>query len=128
MEGKKILMIEDDTCFLEVMQYFLQMENCQFTGLTQTEDIVPLVQSTKPDLVLLDYLLPDTNGGDLCNKLRKCQDFEHLPIVLISAYPEKQLQLDGIPFSVFIPKPFDLWYLLACMEKLLGHRFDTAAA
>jgi DNA-binding response OmpR family regulator len=127
MEGKRILMIEDDVYFLEVMQYFLQMEKYQFTGMTQADDIIPLVRSTKPDLVVLDYLLPYTNGGELCCRLHGCRDLKHLPIVLISAYPQKQLPLNNVPFSIFIPKPFDLWYLLSCMKKLLRHRFDNAA-
>ena len=127
MEDKRILMIEDDTSFLEVMQYFLQMEHYRFTGLTEADDIVALVKSTKPDLILLDYILPRKNGGDLCCKLRECHDFEFLPIVLISAFPQKQLSLDNVPFSLFIAKPFDLWYLLACMKKLLRRRVETAA-
>lgn len=126
MAGKRILMIEDDTCFLEVMQYFLEMEKYRFTGLTETNDIVPLVESTKPDLVLLDYIFPSSNGAELCRKLHECPDLKDLPIVLMSAYPLEQLPLDGVPFSVFIPKPFDLWYLLACMKKLLRRRRQAA--
>jgi DNA-binding response OmpR family regulator len=127
MEGKKILMIDDDTCFLEVMKYFLEMEKYQFTGLIGTDDIISVVRSVKPDLVLLDYLLPYKNGRDLCCNIRGCRGCEHLPIVLISAYPQEQLSLYNVPFSMFIPKPFDLWYLLACMKKLLKHQVGSAA-
>jgi len=127
MQGKRILMIEDDRCFLEVIQYFLEMEKYRFIGFTETKDIVPLAQVIKPDLILLDYLLPYANGGTLCCDLRRCPEFEHVPVVLISAYPPEQLQLDNVPFSAFIPKPFDLFDLLVCMKKLLRHRVGTAA-
>lgn len=127
MDGKRILMIEDDPCFLEIVQYFLEMEKYRFTGLTEAYDIVPLVESTKPDLVLLDYVLPSSNGGEMCRKLHECPDLKQLPIVLMSAYPQQQLPLDGVPFSIFISKPFDLWYLLACMKKLLRRRLHSAA-
>jgi len=127
MQSKRILMIEDDVCLLEVIQYFLEMNKYRFIGFTETKDIVPLAQSTRPDLVLLDYLLPCADGGKLCSDLRKCPGFEHIPIVLISAYPPKQLPLDKIPFSAFIPKPFDLRDLLACLNKLLRHRVGAAA-
>ena len=127
MEGKKILMIDDDTCFLEVMKYFLEMERYRFTGLDGTNDIIRSVRLAKPDLVLLDYLLPYKNGADLCCRLRGCRGFEGLPIVLTSAFSQKQLSLDNVPFSLFIPKPFDLWYFLACMKKLLRHQVVTAA-
>lgn len=127
MEGKKILMIDDDTCLLEIMKYFLEMEKYQFTGLNGTNDIIRSVRSIKPDLVLLDYLLPFKNGGELCCRLHGCRGFEHTPIILMSAFPQQQLSLDNVPFSIFVPKPFDLWYLLACMRKLLKHQVDTAA-
>lgn len=127
MKGKRILMIDDDTSFLEVMQYFLETERYRFTGLAQTQDIISIVESAKPDLILLDYLLPSANGADMCCKVRECPGLKHLPIVLMSAYPEKQLPLDNVPFSMFIPKPFDLWYLLACMKKLLRQKVGVAA-
>jgi len=126
MEDKRILVIDDDMCFLEVIQYFLEMEKYRVTGITQAEDIIPLVESTKPDLVLLDYLLPSSNGANMCRKLHECPDLKGLPLVLTSAYPHQQLPLDNVSYSIFIPKPFDLWYLLACIKKLLGRRFDTA--
>ena len=126
MKGKRILVIDDDSCFLEVIQYFLEMEKYRVTGISQAKDIVPLVESTKPDLVLLDYLLPSSNGADMCYKLHDCPSLKDLPIVLTSAYPPTQLSLDNVPYSIFIPKPFDLWYLLACMKKLLRRQVSNA--
>lgn len=127
MEGKRILVIDDDSCFLEVIQYFLEMEKYRVTGITDAEDIIPLVESTKPDFVLLDYFLPWSNGANMCRRLHECPDLKGLPVVLTSAYSQQQLSLEKVPYSIFIPKPFDLWYLLACMKKLLGRRFDTAS-
>lgn len=128
MTAKKILMIDDDTCLLEVMRDLLEMEGYDFTGLTATDDIVLLARNTSPDLILLDYCLRGTDGGELCRKLKAESDMAHLPIVLLSAYPQQRLALDVVPVSVFIPKPFDLWEFLSCIQELLRLHTGWAGA
>jgi len=120
MESKaRILLIDDDPGFLEIMQDLLETEHYTATCVAEPACLRSLILETRPDLVLLDYCLRGTDGGTLCRQLRSDPQTRHVPIILLSAYPQLQLPLEGIPFNVFIPKPFDLWEFLVCVEELL---------
>lgn len=119
MSKAHILLIDDDPQFLETMQFVLEMEDYRVTSMPGLEDVESLARSIIPDLILVDYCLKGTDGGKVCRELRENEPTADLPIVLLSAYPQTQLPLNNIPFTVFIPKPFDLWEFLARLEELI---------
>lgn len=115
---KKILLIDNDQGILDVMQEALNYEGYDVHAVDETDDIMSLVNEHQPDLLLIDYLLNGINGGELCHQLKINKQTCLLPVIIISAYPQVLQSLGNYGCNVFIPKPFDLFYLLDQINTL----------
>jgi DNA-binding response OmpR family regulator len=120
--SKQILIIEDDEDILQVLETVLTYNEFKVTGIDQTHDIFESIELHKPDLVLTDYLLPGLNGGKICQLIKSNKETCHLPVVLISAYPELAFSFGNFGFDAFINKPFDIGALVEKIEELLENR------
>ncbi|MGZ3764800.1 MAG: response regulator [Mucilaginibacter sp.] len=116
--GKQILIIEDDEDILQVLETVLVFNAFSVKGLNRTDDIFKSVEEYKPDLVLTDYLLSGTNGGKICQLIKSNKDTCHIPVILISAYPELAISLGNFGFDAFITKPFDINQLVSKIKEL----------
>jgi two-component system, OmpR family, phosphate regulon response regulator PhoB len=118
--SKQILIIEDDEDILQVLETVLIHNDFSVKGLGRTDDILKSVELYKPDLVLTDYLLSGTNGGKICQQIKGNKDTCHIPVVLISAYPELAISLGHFGFDAFITKPFDINQLVQKIQELVN--------
>ena len=118
--AKKILIIEDDEDILQVLETVLVYNDFIVRGVDRTDDILQLVEEYKPDLVLTDYLLSGTNGGKICQFIKKSPDTCHIPVILISAYPDLAISLGNFGFDAFIPKPFDINVLMKKINEFIN--------
>jgi len=116
---KLILIIEDNEDILQVMETVLTYNEFEVTGIDGTEDIFETIDQYKPDLIITDYLLTGLNGGKICQLVKSNKDTCHLPVMLISAYPELATAFGNFGFDAFINKPFDIGELLEKIDKLL---------
>lgn len=123
----RVLLIDDDRSFLEVMRDVLEMEGYIFAGVSETHDPAGLVCKLRPNLILLDYGMPGKNADEFCQVWHHAPDLKAIPLLLLSAYPKEQLPLDRLAFSVFMAKPFDLWTLLSCIAGLMPSNINHAA-
>ena len=71
---KKILLIEDDADLYSLIQYNLEKEGFQFAGSQTGKGAIDLCRREKPDLVILDIMLPDSDGLDICKRIRAHPD------------------------------------------------------
>jgi len=117
--AKKVLIIEDDEDILQVLETVLEQNDFIVKGVNRTDDILKLTGEYKPDLVLTDFLLSGTNGGKICQLLKADKDTCHIPIVLISAYPELAVSIGTFGFDAFITKPFDINTLVRKINELI---------
>lgn len=117
--SKRVLIIEDDEDILQVLETVLVHNDYEVKGLERTDDILKSVGEYKPDLVLTDYLLSGTNGGKICQQIKGNKDTCHIPVILISAYPELAVSLGHFGFDAFITKPFDINVLVKKIGDLL---------
>lgn len=115
---KKILIIEDDDGIRHVLTEIFHQNGYAVKSCINTLDIAVEVVDFNPDLVLLDYLLPEINGGDLCSQLKRNTLYQSIPVILLSAYDKVFLSLGSYGCDLFIPKPFDISYLLSCVKNL----------
>lgn len=115
----KILLIENDEKLVEVLREILENAGHQLHVLPETYDIRPIVTEFKPDLVLLDFLLPGINGGELCSQLKRMEQYQHIPVIIMSAFPRVMLSLGDYGCNAFIAKPFDLNNLLEQIEECI---------
>lgn len=118
--AKQILIIEDDEDILQVLETVLEHNDFTVKGLSRTDDIFKSIDEYKPDLVLTDYLLSGTNGGKICQLIKGNKDTCHIPVILISAYPELAVSLGTFGFDAFITKPFDINVLVKKINSLVN--------
>lgn len=116
----KILVIENDSSLAEMLSELFTFYGYQFKIYSDTEEILPLVEEYKPDLVLTDYLLSLVNGGELCSQIKRNKATADLPVIIYSAFPKVILSLGDYGCDAFIAKPFDLDYLMHKIESLIA--------
>jgi CheY-like chemotaxis protein len=118
-DKKKILVIENDTSIADVMKELLADEDYNYVIYDDAVEIQPLIQEHQPDLILLDYLLDNTNGGELCSQVKKVPETAHIPVIIYSAAPKVLQSLGYYGCDLFVAKPFDLEYLAEQIKGLL---------
>ncbi len=125
--AKKVLVIEDDEDIARVLEEFLQGSNYQVWVAHTGAEGERLLNEVHPDLVLLDLVLPDTDGLIFCAQLRPRWN---IPVILISATQRQRDRVLGLKLGAddFIAKPFDLDELLARVEAVLRRSVTTTAA
>lgn len=116
---KKILVIENDKAIADVVTEFLKDEGYNYVLYNDAVEIQPLIQEHQPDLILLDYLLDSTNGGELCSQVKKTPATAQIPVIIYSAAPKVLQSLGYYGCDLFIAKPFDLDYFAEQIQALL---------
>ena len=117
--SKQILIIEDDEDILKVLETVLEYNEFTVAAIGETEDILAAIEQYQPDLILTDFLLSGMNGGEICQKVKSNKDTCHIPVILISAYPELAVSFGKFGFDAFINKPFNIGDLVETIDHLL---------
>ena len=118
---KNVLVIEDNHAILDVITLILQSESYKVNGLNKSADMLLHIEQFKPDLIILDIMLPDADGRDLLKTLRSDKKTEHIPVLMISArYTEQNVQHGEFKPNGFLAKPFDIDDLLDRIEGILA--------
>ena len=118
---KNVLVIEDNHAILDVITLVLQSESYKVTGLHKSADLMVHIENFKPDLIILDIMLPDADGRDLLKMLRSDLTTETIPVLMISArYTEQNIQHGEFRPNGFLAKPFDIDDLLDRIEGILA--------
>lgn len=120
----KILIVENDLALADMLAELFSFYGYEYKIYNDAEEILPIVENFKPDLVLLDFLLSLVNGGELCSQIKKNEATSDLPVIIYSAFPKVLLSLGDYGCDDFIAKPFDLDHLMAKIEKLLNGKFS----
>jgi two-component system, OmpR family, response regulator len=119
---RRILVVDDDPAIVEILQDVLERDGRFEVKVTNTGyEAGILTQSFNPDLLLLDYLLPDINGNIVCKTIRENSAFSHMKIIFVSGVvnPDEVEQLMKSGADDFIKKPFDVEKLIARIGELL---------
>jgi len=84
MDKKRILIIEDDSSLQKILQEFLIAENFDVIGAMDGEKGTELAKSEKPDLILLDIILPKKDGYEVLKELKGDQEMKNIPVILLT--------------------------------------------
>lgn len=122
---KTILIIDDNQEILTLLTTLFSLESYQVITFTNTQNIIKLTAAHNPDLIILDYLIGELNGGELCAQLKKNALTKHLPVIILSAFNRVIQSLGNYGCDVFIPKPFDNQLLLDEVKELLSKKQIT---
>ena len=112
---KKIVLIEDDTDLYSLLQYNLEKEGFQMTGAKTGKGAIELCRAYGPDLILLDIMLPDSDGLVICKGIRNHPDLAHIPVIFLTARGSETDRIVGLELgaSDYVVKPFFVRELIA---------------
>ncbi len=126
MSKQKILIVEDEAHIAEVLIAYCHRNGYSTHHLSSGSGVIDYIKTNQVDLMLLDLMLPDVNGFDICKQLRL---FSELPVIMVTAKSEEIDRLFGLEFGAddYICKPFSPREVIARIKAVL-RRFDNNAA
>lgn len=112
---KKILLIEDDSDLFALLKYNLEKEGYVFAGSQTGKGAVELCRREKPDLIILDIMLPDSDGLEICRSIRNHPELAALPVIFLTARATETDRIVGLELGAndYIVKPFFVRELIA---------------
>jgi DNA-binding response OmpR family regulator len=122
MSGKVIAIVDDEPHMVDMLSTFLQIKGYQTRGAYSGEEGVTLVQNENPDALLLDLMLPDIEGFEVCQRLRAIPTYATLPILIVTARtdPESRTRADKVGANAYLTKPVKFPELMAELERLFS--------
>jgi diguanylate cyclase (GGDEF)-like protein len=121
MSKGRLLVVEDDYDVSNMLRIYFDAQGYETIVATRGEEALELCRRKLPSLVVLDILLPDVNGYEVCRQLRRNTRTSHIPIIFLTQKDERSDQIAGLELGAddYITKPFDLQLLLLRVEGAL---------
>ena len=112
---KKILIIEDDADLYALLHYNLEKEGFKPVGQQTGKGAVELCKRERPDLILLDVMLPDADGLEICRSIRALPELAQIPVIFLTARASEADRIIGLELGAndYIVKPFFIRELIA---------------
>ncbi|HAZ22525.1 MAG TPA: DNA-binding response regulator [Firmicutes bacterium] len=125
MLKRRILVIDDETALVESICFNLEREGFQTFSSYNGIDGLEAIQTVKPDLIVLDLMLPGLDGLEICRRVRKSED---IPIIMLTAKESEVDRILGLELGAddYVTKPFSMRELMARVKSVL-RRFQVAA-
>lgn len=126
LQGRHILVVEDEPKLAALMRDYLVASGARVDVLGHGDDALPLLRNAPPDLLVLDLMLPGTDGFTICRELRS---FSTVPVIMVTARVEEIDRLLGLEIGAddYLCKPFSPRELVARVKALLRRSQDWAA-
>lgn len=119
--NKSILIVEDDPSLAELLRYNLTKEGFKAVVVEDGETAVVAVEEEDPSLVILDWMLPNLSGIEVCRQLRRKPENKNLPIIMLTARGEEADRIRGLDSGAddYVVKPFSPSELIARVRAVL---------
>lgn len=117
---RHIWILEDDPDIGYILQLFLNEEGFDAKLFASVAAFRAAIARELPDLLLMDIMLPDGNGEEVCAEIKSSRQSEHLPILMMSAHARLEQVKSRCVAEAFIPKPFDLGKLLDVVRQQIS--------
>ncbi len=116
-----IAALDDEADILELLRVNLQKAGFRFEGFQDPEALYRFLQKDRPDLILLDLMLPDIDGLDVCRYLRKTEDLASIPVIMLTARADESDKVLGLGLGAddYVTKPFSVKELVARIQAVL---------
>jgi len=129
-DKKTIICIEDEPEMIDLIKLILRREDFKFVGAVGGQDGLEKVRELKPDLVLLDLMMPEVDGWEVYRQMKSDDELSNIPVVVVTAKAQsidKVLGLHIAKVDKYITKPFSPQELLECVNEILGARSSGSA-
>ncbi len=117
-----ILYIEDERPFIELIRQILELAGYQVTGITSGKEGLAMMRERKPDMLLLDLMMPYPNGFDVYNEMKRDQHLADIPVIIltIKILEKDRVIVEGLPpVEDYITKPFKPERLVRAVKDVL---------
>lgn len=130
MTGRKILVVDDESAIRDMLRVALEMADHEVLEAANAQEAHSLVIDQRPDLVLLDWMMPGTSGLELARRLKRDEVTANLPIIMLTAKGEEDNKIQGLDVGAddYITKPFSPRELLARLKAVLRRTDPPGAA
>lgn len=124
MKDSLIAIVDDDPDIVESISAGIRSEGCRVKGFSCAEDLYKFLDKEKPDLILLDVMLPGINGFDVCKSLKKKDKFSSIPIIMLSGKDTEKDKVFGLDAGSddYISKPCSINEIKARIRAVLRRR------
>lgn len=128
MNGKTVLIVDDEAPIREMIAVALEMADYNYLEAADAREAHALIVDKKPDLVLLDWMLPGTSGVELARRLKKEEATADIPIIMLTAKVEEDNKIQGLEVGAddYITKPFSPRELVARLKAVLRRQRHRA--
>jgi putative two-component system response regulator len=116
----KILVIDDESIARITIEALLSSENYEMYFAENGEEGITIASDIKPDIILLDVMMPGMNGFETCKKIRGMADLAEVPILLVTALDDRESRMSGLQSGAddFITKPYDIFELQIRIQNM----------
>jgi len=124
MKKNKIAIVDDEPDILELVSLNLNKENFEVDTFLDGKSFINYLKNNTPDLIVLDIMLPDSDGFEICKYIRKQNDFNSIPIIILSAKGEIIDKVLGLELGAddYVAKPFSPKELTARIKAVLRRK------
>jgi len=124
MGKQKILVVDDEQNILELISFTLNKEGYKVVSVDTGDKVFLKAKEEMPDLILLDLMLPNVDGLDVCKTLKKDSQTQHIPIIMLTAKSEDADVVTGLELGAddYVTKPFSPRVLVARVRAVLRRK------
>ncbi|MGA2360950.1 MAG: response regulator transcription factor [Candidatus Aminicenantales bacterium] len=122
-----IAALDDESDILELLRVNLRKAGFRFEGFQEAEGLYRFLQREAPDLILLDLMLPDMDGLDVCRHLRQSEGLARIPVIMLTAKDQETDKIVGLELGAddYVTKPFSVKELIARIHSVLRRGDQT---
>jgi two-component system phosphate regulon response regulator PhoB len=126
----RILVVEDEDALSALLEYNLEKEGFEVRLSSEGEDALLIVEEDKPDLVVLDWMLPGLSGIEICRRVRAAPETRDIPVIMLTARSDEDDRIRGLDTGAddYLTKPFSIPELIARVRALLRRSRPTLSA
>ncbi len=120
----RVLVVDDDPAIVHLLELNLALEGHDPVSVTDGRELLDRMRKVRPDVVLLDIMLPYVDGWQLCEQIRAAGDLAAIPVVLLTARAQSADIERGkaVGADAYVTKPFDPMEVIAWVERLEAGR------
>ena len=125
--GANIFIVEDEKPIITLLQYNLEKEGYKVNFSETGEEGIQGIKKNVPDLVILDWMLPDFSGIEVCKQIKKINKLKNIPVLMLTAKSEEEDKVRGFESGVddYVTKPFSYKEILLRVKSLLKRTKPT---
>jgi two-component system alkaline phosphatase synthesis response regulator PhoP len=124
VSAKKILFVDDEADLIETVRFPLELEGYHVLVSNNGEEALNKTRQEKPDLILLDIMLPKMDGYTICRLLKSDEKYRHIPILMLTARSQERDRQTAMQMGAdeYITKPFDIDEVIRKIKSYLDKK------